>query len=173
MRTNLLCCLLAVVCIGLWAARQPRPTTGDLRLKLILSKRPINPLFVEGDCFSLTLGKGQVNSSRRRNGLLLPGPERTLEPAQIAQLTQQLRQAGAWELSDADSKLSGDLYTYLEVQEGDQPPHSSNWRGLTAEQKRCADVLLQAPFGSDIHGALQFTMTIPESPAPPKLPLHR
>jgi len=146
-----------MVLVSIWAASQ-RPAAG-LHLRLILSRRPINPTFVEGNCLCLEVKDGLVHSSRRKDGVLLPGIDRQLTPQQLAVLSSQLRRAGAWELSDADSNdtEAGVLYTYFEVQEGDQPAHSSSWRGLRdkSPQDRCAQVLLQAPFGGEIQTALQ------------------
>lgn len=156
-RTNLLFCLAAIVAVALWAANRPAPS--QLHIRLVLSKQPVQPAFVEGDCISLEVQNRQVHLSSRKNGISAQSYEPTLTPDQQAELYQELSQAGAWELNDIDSKEpeSKVLYTFFEVQLDNQPAHASHWRGLppNSPQDRCAQALLRAPFGGKLKAAMQ------------------
>lgn len=158
MRTNLWFCLLALVLVSLWAFGH-QPTRPNLQLRLILSRKPVQPAFVEGNCYLLTIENGRLRSERKQDGVITPLTERTFSPEEQAALSDQLHRAGAWELADADSQQpeSKVLYTYLEVQEGQLPPHRSSWRGLptNSPHQHCAQVLLGSTLGVQISEALK------------------
>lgn len=158
MRANLWYCLLALVLVSLWGFSH-QPARPNLQLRLILSRKPVQPAFVEGNCYLLTIENGRLRSERKQDGVITPLTDRTFSAEEQAALSGELHRAGAWELADADSKQpeSQVLYTYLEVQEGQLPPHRSCWRGLPSNSphEHCAQVLLGSPFGAQIREALK------------------